>query len=178
MHWNPWYDCQTRLHCDFYINQFMTKEQTLAIVKLSESYWVTDAMSTCQTTFLTIPIFPQIQEARGARHAERGDAHPPPLDPSAVRPAAAGPGGALRTHPETDPEVLLCPDPVLPAAGPHHQADVYAVDGAAQTDRWQARTRGQWKGECDGLLNITGLILGLRPANERRRYKVTPSLIG
>ena len=25
---------------------------------------------------------------------------------------------------------------------------------------------------------ITGLILGLRPANERRRYKVTPSLIG
>ena len=27
------------------------------------------------------------------------------------------------------------------------------------------------------LLN-TGLILGLRPSNERRRYKVTPSLIG
>ena len=25
---------------------------------------------------------------------------------------------------------------------------------------------------------IPGLILGLRPANERRRYKVTPSLIG
>ena len=25
---------------------------------------------------------------------------------------------------------------------------------------------------------ITGLILGLRPVNERRRYKVTPSLIG
>ena len=25
---------------------------------------------------------------------------------------------------------------------------------------------------------ITGLILGLRSANERRRYKVTPSLIG
>ena len=25
---------------------------------------------------------------------------------------------------------------------------------------------------------VTGLILGLRPANERRRYKVTPSLIG
>ena len=24
---------------------------------------------------------------------------------------------------------------------------------------------------------IAGLILGLRPANERRRYKVTPSLI-
>ena len=24
----------------------------------------------------------------------------------------------------------------------------------------------------------TGVILGLRPANERRRYKVTPSLIG
>ena len=27
-------------------------------------------------------------------------------------------------------------------------------------------------------LMITGLLLGLRPANERRRYKVTPSLIG
>ena len=25
---------------------------------------------------------------------------------------------------------------------------------------------------------VTGLILGLRPANGRRRYKVTPSLIG
>ena len=25
--------------------------------------------------------------------------------------------------------------------------------------------------------HITGLILGLRPASERRRYKVTPSLI-
>ena len=25
---------------------------------------------------------------------------------------------------------------------------------------------------------ISGMILGLRPANERRRYKVTPSLIG
>ena len=27
-------------------------------------------------------------------------------------------------------------------------------------------------------LHTAGLILGLRPANERRRYKVTPSLIG
>ena len=27
-------------------------------------------------------------------------------------------------------------------------------------------------------IQITGLILGLHPANERRRYKVTPSLIG
>ena len=27
-------------------------------------------------------------------------------------------------------------------------------------------------------INISGLILGLHPANERRRYKVTPSLIG
>ena len=26
--------------------------------------------------------------------------------------------------------------------------------------------------------SLTGLILGLHPANERRRYKVTPSLIG
>ena len=28
------------------------------------------------------------------------------------------------------------------------------------------------------ICNNPGLILGLRPANERRRYKVTPSLIG
>ena len=27
-------------------------------------------------------------------------------------------------------------------------------------------------------LDISWLILGLRPANERRRYKVSPSLIG
>ena len=25
---------------------------------------------------------------------------------------------------------------------------------------------------------LAGLIVGMRPANERRRYKVTPSLIG
>ena len=31
---------------------------------------------------------------------------------------------------------------------------------------------------CPSELAISGLILGLRPANERRRYKVTPSLIG
>ena len=28
-----------------------------------------------------------------------------------------------------------------------------------------------------GFEYLAGLILGLRPANERRRYKVTPSLI-
>ena len=28
------------------------------------------------------------------------------------------------------------------------------------------------------LKALSGLILGLRPANERRRYKVTPFLIG
>ena len=27
-------------------------------------------------------------------------------------------------------------------------------------------------------IHVTGLILGLHPANERRRYNVTPSLIG
>ena len=32
--------------------------------------------------------------------------------------------------------------------------------------------------ELHGSHNRSGLILGLRPANERRRYKVTPSLIG
>ena len=37
---------------------------------------------------------------------------------------------------------------------------------------------------ADSVLRVTvndicaGLILGLRPANDRRRYKVTPSLIG
>ena len=46
-----------------------------------------------------------------------------------------------------------------------------------------------WEHTIYGLLNIvapdyhvfdsiSGLILGLHPANERRRYKVTPSLIG
>ena len=29
-----------------------------------------------------------------------------------------------------------------------------------------------------GITSITGLIPGLRPANEKRRYEVTPSLIG
>ena len=29
-----------------------------------------------------------------------------------------------------------------------------------------------------GLISYSGQIVGLRPANERRRYKVTPSLIG
>ena len=28
------------------------------------------------------------------------------------------------------------------------------------------------------LISLSGLILGLRPANERRRYNVMPSLIG
>ena len=31
---------------------------------------------------------------------------------------------------------------------------------------------------CESVCINSGLILGLRPANERRRYKVTPSLIG
>ena len=33
-----------------------------------------------------------------------------------------------------------------------------------------------WQNDTD-YVSITGLILGLHPANERRRYKVTPSLI-
>ena len=33
-----------------------------------------------------------------------------------------------------------------------------------------------WTGKRDD--KSAGVILGLRPANERRRYKVTPSLIG
>ena len=31
---------------------------------------------------------------------------------------------------------------------------------------------------CEWINTYSGLILGLRPANERRRYTVTPSLIG
>ena len=31
---------------------------------------------------------------------------------------------------------------------------------------------------CGEIENRAGLILGLCPANERRRYKVTPSLVG
>ena len=30
----------------------------------------------------------------------------------------------------------------------------------------------------EAVITWAGLILGLHPANERRRYKVTPSLIG
>ena len=40
----------------------------------------------------------------------------------------------------------------------------------------------QWKCDASFTLDITkynaGLILGLQPANENRRYKVTPYLIG
>ena len=36
-----------------------------------------------------------------------------------------------------------------------------------------------WKSSSSAItFSRTGLVLGLRPANERRRYKVTPSLIG
>ena len=38
-------------------------------------------------------------------------------------------------------------------------------------------TQHTWKGEVL-IWWSAGLTLGLRPANERRRYKVTPSLIG
>ena len=37
----------------------------------------------------------------------------------------------------------------------------------------------KWRNISTPILNyLTGLILGLRPANERRRYFVTTSLIG
>ena len=36
----------------------------------------------------------------------------------------------------------------------------------------------EMKSDVVVAIQYTGLILGLRPANERRRYKVTPSLIG
>ena len=35
-----------------------------------------------------------------------------------------------------------------------------------------------WTASKISLRSVPGLILDLHPANERRRYKVTPSLIG
>ena len=35
-----------------------------------------------------------------------------------------------------------------------------------------------WMEQEQPQVCLTGMILGLLPANERRRYKVTPSLIG
>ena len=46
-------------------------------------------------------------------------------------------------------------------------------------DQWGKQENGY--PHVDGLVQKSytiGLILGLRPANERRRYKVTPSRIG
>ena len=39
-------------------------------------------------------------------------------------------------------------------------------------------TLGGYQNETSSSVTLTGLILGLRPVNERRRYKVTPPLIG
>ena len=36
----------------------------------------------------------------------------------------------------------------------------------------------EWRGEWQPELSNARLILGLCPANERRHYKITPSLIG
>ena len=64
---------------------------------------------------------------------------------------------------------------------------VYSVDFI---DRDQTYRYGNYSGRIDlknsytdlcppdNSITPAGLILGLRPANERRRYKLTPSLIG
>ena len=50
---------------------------------------------------------------------------------------------------------------------------------ALQSRAESATYRNKVKSQHDFLHhNISGLIIGLRPANERCRYKVTPSLIG
>ena len=79
----------------------------------------------------------------------------------------------------------------------HHYSNVVCVRNLREvvvTYFWMARIVAQYKASCcvhwvvrvqsgDILFSYsnvfnTGLILCLRPANERRRYKVTPSLIG
>ena len=43
---------------------------------------------------------------------------------------------------------------------------------------WHVSLDNNYMVECETNIYNTGLILGLRPANERRRYFVTTSLIG
>ena len=45
-------------------------------------------------------------------------------------------------------------------------------------DHFNASISKHSRFDIDNTVDITGLILGLRPANEKGRYKVTPSLIG
>ena len=54
----------------------------------------------------------------------------------------------------------------------HQTANLY-LSQCWPTSMTPSVARPQWKKQTK-----TGLILSLRPANERRRYKVTPSLIG
>ena len=68
--------------------------------------------------------------------------------------------------------------------------DFARFESKESTDVWQKTPHCFWYGSPlyltwgtlvlgnDGTEHNSGLILGLRPANERRRYKVTPSLIG
>ena len=51
-----------------------------------------------------------------------------------------------------------------------HRADQNLANSGASSVRYSTSTNHS--------MSDTGLILGLRPANERRLYKVTPSLIG
>ena len=53
------------------------------------------------------------------------------------------------------------------------QAGVEYEDFRFERDDWPKYKSGMQMWPCDA-----GMILCLRPANERRRYKVTPSLIG
>ena len=58
----------------------------------------------------------------------------------------------------------------------------YAAVGHAWSVRymfWHSQWKPRWWDQQGvKILQNTGLVLGLRPANGRRRYKVTPSLIG
>ena len=61
-----------------------------------------------------------------------------------------------------------------------------AYDFTGRYNGWLIDWLGGWKSKyqtstgllCSEAICYTGLILGLRPANERRRYNETPSLIG
>ena len=62
--------------------------------------------------------------------------------------------------------------------------DTYIIDPPKSSDEymrlWTVWLLSQWNREIWNCAysRAEGLTLGLRPANERRRYKVTPSFIG
>ena len=64
---------------------------------------------------------------------------------------------------ETGPRLFQYEDAILVVVSPQWEF-LYCTDGIFTLKQ--------------GSASVSGLILGLRPANERSRYKVTTSLIG